>query len=105
MLAGIGQPDPLDATHHQILLGDEPFVSGHQQSQRSEGLVETKRSERRAVALSLCDYQARYPDRDEAIARAYASTAFSMSQIAGSFEVSLKTVSRAVAAFEKKKSR
>jgi len=101
VLAGIGKPNPLKATRHQVLLGDEPFISEHQQLQCSEGLVETKKSERRAVALSLCAYQERYPDRDEAMARAYASTAFTMSRIAGAFGVSTKTVSRAVTSFEK----
>lgn len=101
VLAGIGQPDPLAATDHQVVLGDEPFVSEHQQLQRSVGLIETKRSQRRAVALPLSDYQTQFPDRAEAMARAYASTAFTMSQIASAFEVTTKTVSRAVAAFEK----
>jgi putative transposase len=103
VLAGIGQPSPLKATRHQILLGDDAFVSEHQQLQRSEGLVETKRIERRAVALSLADYQDRHPDRAEAMARAYVSTAYTMPQIASAFGVSTKTVSRAVAALEKTK--
>lgn len=101
VLAGIGKESPLKAVRHQMLLGEEPFISEYQQLQRSEQLVETKRSERRAVALPLADYLARYPDRDEAIARAYASTAFTMSTIARAFKVSPKTVSRAIAAFEK----
>jgi putative transposase len=104
VLAGIGEASPLAATRHQILLGDDAFVSEHQQLQRSEELVEVVRTERRAVALSLAEYQARYADRGEAMARAYLSTAFTMPQIACAFGVSAKTVSRAVAAFEKTKS-
>lgn len=104
VLAGIGEASPLAATRHQILLGDDAFVSEHQQLQRSEALVEVVRTERRAVALSLAAYQARYADRGEAMARAYLSTAFTMPQIACAFGVSAKTVSRAVAAFEKAKS-
>ncbi|MEW7849457.1 transposase [Massilia aurea] len=103
VLAGIGQANPLDATRHQILLGDEVFISTHQQLRRSEALLEIKRTERRAVALPLVDYQDRYPDRSEAMARAYRSTAYTMPQIAITFGVSTKTVSRAVAAFEKAK--
>ena len=103
VLAGVGRASPLGATRHQILLGDEDFVSEHQQLQRSEEFVEAARTERRAVALSLAEYQARYADRAEAMARAYLSTAFTMPQIAGAFGVSAKTVSRAVAAFEKAK--
>lgn len=101
VLAGISKASPLAATRHQILLGDDNFVSHHQQLQRSEELVEVARTERRAVALTLAAYQARYADRSEAMARAYLSTAFTMPQIACAFGVSAKTVSRAVAAFEK----
>jgi putative transposase len=103
VLAGVGRASPLSATRHQILLGDDAFVSEYQQLQRSEELVEVVRTERRAVALSLAEYQARYADRGEAMARAYLSTAFTMPQIACAFGVSAKTVSRAVAAFEKGK--
>lgn len=101
ILAGMNEASPLAATRHQILLGDDAFVAGYQRLQRSEGLVETVRTERRAVALSLPAYQARYANRSEAMARAYLSTAFTMGQIADAFSVSTKTVSRAVAAFEK----
>ena len=101
VLAGAGLASPLTATRHQILLGDDAFVSKHQQLQRSEELVEIVKTERRAVALSLGEYQARYADRSEAMARAYLSTAFTMPQIACAFGVSAKTVSRAVAGFEK----
>lgn len=102
--AGINQANPLTATRHQLLLGDDAFVSQHQQLQRSENLVETVRTERRALALSLPDYQTRFANRDEAMARAYLSTAFTMAQIASAFGVSAKTVSRAVAAQDKVRS-
>jgi hypothetical protein len=105
VLAGVDETSPLTATRHQILLGDDTFVSKHQQLQRSKELVETVRAERRAVALTLIEYQTRYPNRDEAMARAYLSTAFTMAQIASAFGVSAKTVSRAVNAFENPKSR
>jgi len=101
VLAGVGQPSPLAASRHQILLGDDDFVAKHQQLQRAEEFVEAVKTERRAVALTLAEYQARYPVRDEAIARAYHSTAFTMPQIASAFCVSTRTVSRAVAAFER----
>lgn len=101
VLAGVGQDSPLAAIRHQILLGDDHFVSSHQRLQRAAEFVEATKTERRAVALSLAEYQARYADRDEGMARAYRSTAFTMPQIAHAFGVSTKTVSRAVAAFEK----
>lgn len=100
VVAGLNQANPLKAIRHQMLLGDDAFVSQYQQLQRSEELVETVKAERRAVALSLPEYQARFANRDEAMARAYLSTAFTMTQIASAFGVSAKTVSRAVNAFE-----
>jgi len=101
VLAGIGLATPLAAVQHRILLGDDVFVSEHQELQQSEGLLEAAKAERGAVALSLAEYTARYTDRTEAMARAYLSTAFTMRQIADVFAVSTKTVSRAVAAFER----
>lgn len=101
VLEGIGGTSPLTAIRHQVLLGDDAFVSKYQYLQRSEELVEVPREERRAVALPLLAYQARYADKNEAMARAYLSTAFTMPQIACAFGVSTKTVSRAVAVFEK----
>ena len=101
VLAGVDQESPLTATRYGLLLGDDEFVSAHQQSQRADEFVEAIKTERRAVALSLLEYQARYANRDEAMARAYLSTAFTMPQVARAFDVSTKTVSRAVVVFEK----
>jgi putative transposase len=101
--AGIDVPSPLAAVRHQILLGDDAFVARHEQLQRSEELLEVVKTERRAVALSLDEYRTRYADRNEAMARAYQTTAFTMPQIASAFGVSTKTVSRAVAAFDRPK--
>jgi putative transposase len=101
VLDGVGKCSPLVETRHQILLGDDDFVSEHQHLQWSEALVETVRVERAAVALSLSEYRNRYPDRTEAMARAYLSTAFTMPTIAEAFGVSVKTVSRALAAWER----
>lgn len=97
---GLGKCSPLVETRHQILLGDDDFVSEHQHLQWSDALVETVRTERAAVALSLSEYSKHYPDRNEAMARAYLSTAFTMPNIAAAFGVSVKTVSRALAKWE-----
>lgn len=99
--AGRGETSPLAHTCHRMLLGDDAFVSAHQQSQRSNAFKDTPRQQRRAVALSLAQYKALYNNRDEAMARAYLSTAFTMSHIAAAFHVSSKTVNRAVSAFNK----
>ena len=99
--AGMSETSPLAHTCHQMLLGDDAFVSAHQQSQRSDAYKDTPRQQRRAVALSLAQYKALYSNRDEAMARAYLSTAFTMSHIAAAFHVSSRTVSRAVSTFSK----
>lgn len=100
VLAGIGGPSPFIATRHGVLLGDDAFVSAHQRLPASGTLAETARTERRAVVLSIDTYRASYADRNEAMARAYLSTAFTMPELARAFGVSTKTVSRAVAEFE-----
>ncbi len=105
VVAGIDKTSPLVETRYQVLLGDDDFVSDHQHLQLSEDLVETLRVERAAVALSLAEYRSRFPDRTEAMARAYLSTAFTMPMIALAFGVSAKTVGRAVAAWEAGKQR
>jgi len=55
----------------------------------------------RREARSLEYYRTHYSDRDEAMARAYATTAYRIDVIATHFGVSTKTVSRAVAKFKR----
>lgn len=100
VLAGIGAVSPLGKVRHQLLLGDDAFVSKYECMQQSESLKEIARVQRRASALSLTEYQDRYPERNQAMAQAYLSTAFSMAQIAAHFKVSYRTVGRAIATFE-----
>lgn len=100
VLAGINETSPLAATRHRILLGDDAFVAQHENMRPPEELGENSKAERRAVAPDLASYRALYVDRNEGMARAYLSTAYTMPQIADAFGVSTKTVSRAVAAYE-----
>lgn len=102
VMAGVGKASPLVETRHQVLLGDDDFVGEHQELQQSESLVETARVERAALALTLAEYRNRFPERSEAMARAYLSTAFTMPSIARAFNVSVQTVSRAVKAWERR---
>lgn len=98
--AGIANPSPLQQTRHQILLGDEAFASQNRARKANAPLVAVAKTQRRIAALTLPAYEMNFPDRDEAMARAYASTAFSMAQIGAHFGVSDKTVSRAVRRYE-----
>ncbi len=93
---GHGLPSPLLATRHQLYLGDDAFVAQHRQETLPEQLRELSLAHKRSLALPLSDYQATYPDRDEAMAKAYQSGAYTMAEIASHFGVHYMTVSRAV---------
>ena len=98
--AGIGAESPLAAVSAQLLLGDEDFCSDHAAHARAANLLAVARPQRRISALSLHQYDLLYGDRDEAIARAYWSTAFTMAEIGDHFGLARQSVSRAVARFE-----
>ncbi len=93
---GIGGSSPLKDTQHQIVLGDKAFVAQHADRLEAIDFTAVVKDQRRLGALSLEQYEKAYADRDEAMARAYATTAFSMTEIGKHFGVSSKTVSRAV---------
>ncbi len=101
VMAGRGLPSPMQETRHQLLLGDVAFVASYQQSENPEALREVSKAHRRSVALSLEEYRLRHPDKDEAMARAYLSGAYTMAEIGEHFAVHYMTVSRAVRKFER----
>lgn len=96
VVAGVGLDNPMKQARHQLLLGDDAFVARHRSPHLCDSLNEVIKTQRRVVALSLLEYQIRYPDRDRAIAAAYYSTAYTMTQIASHFKISYRTVSRVV---------
>ena len=100
VMAGMGVPSPLQEVRNQLLLGDDAFVERHRQSHDDERLREVSKAHRRSIALTLDDYRSRYPDRDEAMARAYLSGAYTMAEIGQHFAVHYMTVSRAVRKYE-----
>lgn len=81
---------------HQLLLGDDAFVAGHHSDKGLSSLQSIAKVPRRLSALMLEQYEIRYRNRDEAMARAYWSTAFSMTEIGAYLGVGYSTVSRAV---------
>lgn len=97
---GKGIPSPLEQTRNQLLLGDDAFVEGYQQDKPPEELREVSKAQRRSVALSLVAYEKRFPNRDDAMASAYLSGAYTMAEIGQHFGVHYMTVSRAVRKFE-----
>ncbi len=97
---GVRCTNPLLGTKHQLILGDEDFVSGHMRTLAPGDLESVTKVHRRVGALSLVQYADTYPSRDEAMARAYLSTAFSMREIGAHFGVRPTTVSRAIRSFK-----
>jgi REP element-mobilizing transposase RayT len=101
--AGSGLGSPLLSVSHQLLLGDAEFVERYREWATDVPLSGLSKTQRRLAALTLEEYKQRYPDRDEAMARARFSTVFTMAQIAEFFKVSVRTVSRAVEKFERER--
>lgn len=97
---GVRADSPWRALKHQVILGDDDFVARFCDPDRLEQLREIPKPQRRPLSGDLAAYRARYP-RDEAMARAYLSGAYSMKVIGDFFGVHYMTVSRAVRAFER----
>lgn len=98
--AGIGGVSPLAKVANGVLLGDVEFQASIIGAKQTANLTEIRRNQRRALALPLSQYFATYREPKEAMARAYLSLGYSMPEIARYAQVSVKTVSRAVAAFK-----
>src|SRR5471032_1760910 len=69
VMAGIGLRSPLALTAHQMLLGDAAFVARHQQEPTADLIRAVSKPQRRALVLSLPEYAAQCPSREEAMAR------------------------------------
>ncbi|WP_426176152.1 REP-associated tyrosine transposase [Massilia sp. TWR1-2-2] len=100
VFAGVGIESPLRRTRFQLLLGDDDFSARYREPRSRAALVAVSKPQRRITALTLAQYEAKFPPREAAMARAYRSTAFTMAEISVHFGVSAKTVSRAVRLFE-----
>jgi REP element-mobilizing transposase RayT len=100
VMEGKGLPSPLEATRHQLILGDDQFVDRMREECNSDQLEETSRAQRRMRAKSLTDYEQVSKTRNEAMSKAYNSGVYSMREIGEYFGVHYMTVSRAVRQFE-----
>jgi Arc/MetJ family transcription regulator len=92
----------LELKDHQLLLGDESFVERYKSDHKTEELGELSKAHKRSLALSLDEYRSRSQSRDEAMAKAYLSGAYTMAEIGQYFGVHYMTVSRAVRKLENK---
>jgi REP element-mobilizing transposase RayT len=98
--AGLDKASPLVHAHGQLILGDDAFVARFQTpSAPKPAVVRAKgisRKHRSALALPLQAYLEKYLNRDEAIARAHATSSYTIDVIARHFKVSHKTAARAI---------
>jgi putative transposase len=95
--AGVGLPTVWDALQDQLYLGDEAFADKARQSMSNRLLGDTEipRLQRRGRAAPL-EVFAAMPDRNIAIAEAYATGRYSQKEIAVAFDIHYATVSRIV---------
>jgi len=94
---GRDQPSIWNQLQHQMFLGSEAFIQQAQRGVRaSQDLSEVPRAQRRAPPKPLAIYAKQSPDRQMAMARAFASGGYTLKAIAGYFGVHYSTVSRAV---------
>jgi REP element-mobilizing transposase RayT len=94
--AGIGRPSPLVHAHGQLLLGDSAFITRFQEQPAIAEMNSITPTHRHALVPALQTYLEKYADRDEAIARAYATSMYSITAIARYFKVSDNTAARAI---------
>lgn len=100
VMQGIGSASPFADVQHQLILGDEKFIRQHRQGVDEDNIRDVSKAQRRILAKTLEEYQTQYPTRNEAMARAYLSGAYSMREIGDFFGVHAVTVGRAVKILE-----
>ncbi len=95
---GLGkEKDLMDEVQQQIYLGSETFIESVQiKCPFDRSNPDILREQRRRPLAFLEEYLSEYPDRKEAMARAYLDGKFSQAEIAGHFGVHYSTVSKAV---------
>ncbi|WP_207162408.1 hypothetical protein [Thiocapsa imhoffii] len=96
---GVGGASIWEDLRHQVFLGSEGLVERHCATTKPLRLREIPRAQRRALAEPLAGFARRYPDRGEAMARAFATGVYTMQEVAAFFRVHYSTVSRAVRRF------
>ena len=96
VLAGIGKPSPLACAHGQLLLGDDEFIARFHKRTEDVQLDGITPTHRHALVPTLQNYQEAYPERDEAMARAYPTPMYSIAAIARHFNLSETTAARAI---------
>lgn len=96
VLAGIGGESPLKEVSNQVLLGDKTFRARFLDEPIAGDITEIARAQRRVTLQPLPDYFNGTLHPKVAMAKAYLSLGYSMTEIARYHGVSVRTVSRAV---------
>jgi len=98
---GIGQSGPWAQLKQQVFLGSDVFVEELSRwLPKDRDLSEVPLAQRRPLAKPLAEYVSLYPDRDQAIAAAYASGGYTLKEIGDHFGLHYARISRIVRAAE-----
>jgi putative transposase len=94
---GISKPSIWDSLRQQIYLGDDTFIDRIQCKAKVDGdELSIPQAQRRKPAPALKSISAEHPERDDAIEVAYATGAYSYSEIAKHFGIHQATVGRII---------
>ena len=94
--AGVGRPNPASQVQRKLVLGDGRFIEHFTSPETLAEISGISKEQRSLLAPSLSTIQQDCLDRNEAMARAYASNAYTLAAIARHFGVSVSTVRRAI---------
>jgi REP element-mobilizing transposase RayT len=96
---GIGAPSPWAQLKHQVFLGSDAFLEQMMRKvPRGRDLREIPQSKARPKAQTLAAYERAHPERNRAIAQAYASGGYTMQEIGDYFGLHYSRVSKIIRA-------
>ena len=88
---GVGQAEVWQGLWNQVFPGSDAFVKRHCTPPKPSGhLLGVPRAQSRALAKPLDDFARHYPERHDAMARAYQSGAYTMREIDDLFRCTLR---------------
>ncbi|MEJ2365319.1 MAG: transposase [Deltaproteobacteria bacterium] len=98
---GKGQPSPWESLKNQIYLGSDEFIDETQcKIEPDQSLIDIPKPQKNGPIKPLVFYKEKYPSRNRAMAEAYLSGHYTLSEVGDEFGVSYATVSRAVKEYE-----
>jgi REP element-mobilizing transposase RayT len=98
---GKNLPSPWESLKNQVYLGSDEFVEDMlSRIDPGQSLRDIPRPQKRSPPKPLVYYQSRYADGKKAMAIAYLSGHYTLTEVGQQFGVSYATVSRAVKAYE-----